>query len=235
VVIVTGSGSGIGRVMAGRFAAEGARVGVVDWHGDRAQEASSAIPGSVPIVADVSSEEDVESMAATVRSHLGPVDVLINNAAIADGDDVLKIDAQTWDHDVRVVLRSVFLCSKAVLPSMIERRGGVIVNITSVNGMSALGNEAYSAAKAGVINLTCALARALAPRITVNSISLGFVDTELLPPPDESLKQHWLSGMPIGRFIQPAEVATFVATLVEQRSVTGEDVVIDGGWTLADS
>src|SRR3989441_11448178 len=97
-------------------------------------------------------------MVGEVTSRLGPVDVLVNNAAIADGDDVLEIEEPTWDRDVSVVLKSVFLCSKAVLPSMIERRAGVIVNIASVNGLSALGNEAYSAAKAGMSNLTQGIA-----------------------------------------------------------------------------
>ena len=100
VVVVTGAGSGIGRVMARRFAAEGAKVAVVDWHEDRAREVSAVIPGSIPIVADVSSEHDVEALAATAGSRLGPVDVLVNNAAIADGDDVLRMDKKTWDRDV---------------------------------------------------------------------------------------------------------------------------------------
>src|SRR5919202_1947657 len=88
----------------------------------------------------------------------GPVDVLVNNAAIEGGDDVLQIDEATWDRDLRVVLKSVFLCSKAVLPSMIERGRGVIVNIASVNGLAYFANESYSAAKAGMINLTQAIA-----------------------------------------------------------------------------
>src|ERR1700704_1679114 len=126
VVIVTGGGSGIGRVIAMRFAAEGARVAVVDWIGERANsvtaEISAAGGKAESVVADVSSSADVTTMASAVASRLGPVDVLVNNAAIADGDDVLRIDEGTWDHDVAVVLKGVFLCSKAVLPSMIGRR-----------------------------------------------------------------------------------------------------------------
>src|SRR3989441_4209955 len=162
VVVITGAGSGIGKVMAKRFAAEGARVAVVDWHGDRAAECAGEIAQTaghaVAVRADVSVGADVATMVGEVTSRLGPVDVLVNNAAIADGDDVLEIEEPTWDRDVSVVLKSVFLCSKAVLPSMIERRAGVIVNIASVNGLSALGNEAYSAAKAGMINLTQGIA-----------------------------------------------------------------------------
>src|SRR3989442_6634270 len=161
-VVITGAGSGIGKVMAKRFAAEGARVAVVDWHGDRAAECAGEIAQTdghaVAVRADVSVGADVATMVGEVTSRLGPVDVLVNNAAIADGDDVLEIEEPTWDRDVSVVLKSVFLCSKAVLPSMIERHAGVIVNIASVNGLSALGNEAYSAAKAGMSNLTQGIA-----------------------------------------------------------------------------
>src|SRR5712664_4939568 len=133
VVIVTGGGSGIGRVIAQRFAAEGAKVAVVDWKGDRADavsaEISSAGGQATAIHADVSHSRDVDSMVAEVGARFGPADVLVNNAAIADGDDVLQIDDATWDRDVAVVLKGVFLCSKAVLPSMIQRRAGAIVNI----------------------------------------------------------------------------------------------------------
>src|SRR5438105_12496815 len=146
VVIVTGGGSGIGRVIARRLAVEGAKVAVVDWHADRAEavatEISEAGGRATAIHADVSLGREVDSMAAEVGSRFGPVDVLVNNAAIADGDDVLQIDEATWERDVAVVLKSVFLCSKAVLRPMIDRRRGVIVNIASVNGLSALGNEA---------------------------------------------------------------------------------------------
>ena len=144
------------------------------------REISQAGGTAVALRADVSAGVEVDKMVAEVVSQLGPVDVLVNNAAIADGDDVLEIDEPTWDRDVSVVLKSVFLCSKAVLPSMIERRTGVIVNITSVNGMSALGNEAYSAAKAGVINLTQGIAvRYGSYGIRCNAIAPGTIRTPI--------------------------------------------------------
>src|ERR1700730_3794350 len=112
VVIVTGGGSGIGRVMSQRFAAEGAKVAVVDWLGGRADAVAPEITypagggEAAAIHADVSVAKDVDSMVAAVGSRLGPVDVLVNNAAIADGDDLLQIDEATWDRDVAVVLKS---------------------------------------------------------------------------------------------------------------------------------
>jgi len=113
VAVITGAGSGIGRVMARRFAAEGASVAVIDWKGEKADEVAGEIHKdggrAHAIRADVSRGDDVKSMVSEVVSKLGPVDVLVNNAAIADGDDVLKIDEPTWERDVSVVLKSVFL------------------------------------------------------------------------------------------------------------------------------
>jgi len=235
VVVVTGAGSGIGRVMARRFAAEGAKVAVVDWHEDRAREVSAVIPGSIPIVADVSSERDVEALAATAGSRLGPVDVLVNNAAIADGDDVLRMDGETWDRDVKVVLKSVFLCSKAVLPSMIERGGGVIVNITSVNGLAALGNEAYSAAKAGVINLTQGIAvRYGGHGIRCNAIAPGTIRTPVWQERvgrDPVVFQRLVKWYPLGRVGEPEDIANAAMFLASDEAawITGTVLRVDGG------
>src|SRR5260370_8670809 len=180
VVVGSGAGSGIGRVIAQRFAGEGAKVAVVDWLPDRADavaaEISAAGGSACSVHADVSSRQQVDAMVASVASELGPVDVLVNNAAIAEGDDVLQMDEVTWDRDVAVVLKSVFLCCKAVLPSMIDRGSGAIVNISSVNAITALGNEAYSAAKAGMINLTQSIAvRYGAHWIRCNAIPPGTI------------------------------------------------------------
>lgn len=235
VVIVTGAGSGIGRVLAERFAAEGARVAVVDWHGDIAEEAAEQIPDSLAVTADVSSGTDVQSMTATVESHLGPVDVLVNNAAIADADDLLRTDEILWDRDVAVVLKSVFLCSKAVLPSMIDRGDGVIVNIASVNGLSALGNEAYSAAKAGVINLTQAIAVRYGPNgIRCNAIAPGTIRTPIWQERvdrDPAVFQRLVKWYPLGRVGEPEDVASAAMFLASDEAawITGTVLRVDGG------
>ena len=235
VVVVTGSGSGIGRVMAEQFAAEGARVAVVDWLGDRAEAVASEMPGAVAVSADVSSGAGVQSMMATVDSRLGPVDVLVNNAAIADGDDVLKMDETVWARDVDVVLKSVFLCSKAVLPSMIKRGGGVIVNITSVNGLSALGNEAYSAAKAGVINLTQGIAVRYGPQgVRCNAIAPGTVRTPVWQERvdhDPVVFERLAKWYPLGRVGEPEDVANAALFLASDQAawITGTVLRVDGG------
>lgn len=235
VVVVTGGGSGIGRVMAQRFAAEGGKVAVVDWVGPSAEAVSAEISGSMAVKADVSSPADVKSMVGRVASKLGPVDVLINNAAIADGDDVLAMDEETWERDVAVVLKSVFLCSKAVLPSMIERRTGVIVNIASVNGLSALGNEAYSAAKAGVINLTQGIAvRYGAQGIRCNAIAPGTIRTPVWTERvarDPKVFERLVKWYPLGRVGEPDDVANAAMFLASDEAswITGTVLCVDGG------
>jgi len=236
VVIVTGSGSGIGRVMAQKFASEGAKVAVVDWKGEKAEEVAAEIGGSAHAFrADVSRGADVKKMVKEVASKLGPVDVLVNNAAIADGDDVLKIDEPTWERDVAVVLKSVFLCSQAVLPSMIERHRGVIVNITSVNGLSALGNEAYSAAKAGVINLTQGIAVRYGHHgIRCNAIAPGTIRTPIWQERidrDPVVFQRLVKWYPLGRVGEPEDIANAAMFLASDDAawITGTVLTVDGG------
>ena len=239
VVIVTGAGSGIGRVIAQRFAEEGAKVAVVDWVPDRADavtaEIASAGGSALSVHADVSSRRDVEAMVQRVASELGPVDVLINNAAIAEGDDVLQMDEATWDRDVAVVLRSVFLCCKAVLPSMIDRRGGAIVNIASVNAITALGNEAYSAAKAGMLNLTQGIAvRYGAHGVRCNAIAPGTIRTPIWQARidrDPVVFQRLIKWYPLGRVGEPEDIANAAMFLASNDAswITGAVLPVDGG------
>ncbi len=236
VVVVTGSGSGIGRVMAQKFAAEGAKVAVIDWKGDKAEEVAAEIGGTAQAFrADVSKGAEVKAMVKEVASRLGPVDVLVNNAAIADGDDVLKIDEPTWERDVSVVLKSVFLCSQAVLPSMIDRAGGVIVNITSVNGLSALGNEAYSAAKAGVINLTQGIAVRYGHHgIRCNAIAPGTIRTPIWQERidrDPVVFERLVKWYPLGRVGEPEDIANAAMFLASDDAgwITGTVLTVDGG------
>jgi meso-butanediol dehydrogenase / (S,S)-butanediol dehydrogenase / diacetyl reductase len=239
VAIVTGGGSGIGRVMAIGFAAEGAKVAVVDSLAERAQSVAAEIQesGGIAIArpADVSSGSDVESMAAAVAGQLGPVDILINNAATAEGNDLVSIEEPVWERDIDVVLKSVFLCSKAVLPSMIERRRGVIVNIASVNGIAALGNEAYSAAKAGVINLTQGVAvRYGGHGVRCNAIAPGTIRTPAWQKRldrDPLVFQRLAKWYPLGRVGEPDDVANAVMFLASDEAswITGTVLCVDGG------
>jgi 3-oxoacyl-[acyl-carrier protein] reductase len=240
--VVTGSSRGIGRAIALEFAARGHAV-VINSRSDVG--GGARVVGEIElrggkaayVKGDVSTGVGVGAVFEFANSMFGPVTLLVNNAGGTTAAALGQWSEAHWSEMLNTNLVSVALMSQA-FAGQVGMEQGSIVNVGSIRGLprySRLVVAAYSAAKAGVINLTAALARELAPRVTVNSVSLGFVDTELLSPPDEGLKRQWLSAMPIGRFIEPAEVATFVALLAEQRSVTGEDVVMDGGWSLADS
>jgi len=241
VAVVTGSGSGVGRTTAELFVAEGAKVVVVDLIADRANESVDRIASkkgtALAVTADVSDAESVQSMVDKARDVYGAIDILINNAAIAVGDDILEIDESTWVMNFDVVLKSVFLCSKAVLPGMIERRGGSIVNIASVNGLTGLGQEAYSAAKAGVINLTQNMAVKYGQfGVRANCICPGTIKTPIWRSrleKDPQIFERLAKWYPLGRVGEPddpAKAALFLAS-DDASWITGSTLVVDGGLT----
>jgi meso-butanediol dehydrogenase / (S,S)-butanediol dehydrogenase / diacetyl reductase len=238
VVIVTGAGGGIGSVMASRFAAEGARVVVADRRGDAADTVARAIgSAAIATTTDVTVSGEVDTMVAQTEDAFGPVDVLVNNAAVCEGDDILRIDEATWDADVTGVLKSVFLCSKRVLPGMIERGGGVIVNIASVNGLGYFGNEAYSAAKAGMVNLTQSIAARYGPKgIRANVVAPASIRTPIWNERVEKEPQVFetlVKWYPLGRIGEPEDVAGAVLFLASDDAawISGAILRVDGGLT----
>jgi meso-butanediol dehydrogenase/(S,S)-butanediol dehydrogenase/diacetyl reductase len=238
VVIVTGAGSGIGRVMAKQFAAEGARLVIADRVPGSAESTAKEIGGddaAIPTTADVTVAADVDSMVAAGEQAFGRIDVLVNNAAVCDGDDILRIDEATWDSDVTGVLKSAFLCSKRVLPGMIERGRGAIVNIASVNGLGYFGNEAYSAAKAGMINLTQSIAARYGPRgIRANAIAPGSIRTPIWQDrvdKDPQVFETLVKWYPLGRIGEAEDVAAAALFLASDEAawVSGAIIRVDGG------
>jgi NAD(P)-dependent dehydrogenase (short-subunit alcohol dehydrogenase family) len=158
VSFVTGGGSGIGRAIAERFAREGSRVAVVGRRVEPVEETARRIGAAggsaIALACDVTDTAAVDAAVAEASAAFGPINILVNNAGGSFGDDILTFDEATWDRNFNLVLKSVYRCCRAALPAMIERRRGSIVNIASVNGMTGIGEEAYGAAKAGMINLT---------------------------------------------------------------------------------
>jgi meso-butanediol dehydrogenase/(S,S)-butanediol dehydrogenase/diacetyl reductase len=240
VVIVTGAGSGIGKVMARRFADEGARVVVADRVGEWAEAVAHEVGGDGAALAtttDVTVAADVDAMVSAAERAFGSVDVLVNNAAVCEGDDILRMDEATWDADVAGVLKSAFLCSKRVLPGMIERGRGAIVNIASVNGLGYFGNEAYSAAKAGMINLTQSIAARYGPHgIRASAIAPGSIRTPIWGEridKDPEVFDKLVKWYPLGRVGEPEDVAAAALFLASDAAswVSGAVLRVDGGLT----
>lgn len=241
VVIVTGAGSGIGQATAAAFAAEDATVIIAEIDAARGQAAVEQIRArggrAESVQTDVADSESVAAMAAHVAEAFGPAHVLVNNAAIAEGSDILQVDEQQWDRNLAVVLKSVYLCCRQVLPSMIEHGRGAIVNVASVNGLGAYAVMPYSAAKAGVINLTQNMAaRYGGSGIRVNAVCPGTVRTPIFDPllqRDPELLDRVARLYPLGRIGRPEDIAGPVLFLASDDAawITGHALVVDGGLT----
>lgn len=236
--VVTGGAAGIGQQIARRLASEGARVISVDWN-DAANEVSAAMIRSTggqceAVSGDVSNPDDVKRAFELA----GPVDILINNAATVEGDGLLhELPEKNWDHVLSVCLKSVFLCSKAALATMVERRTGAIVNISSVNGLVGIHFSAYTAAKGGIISLTRLLAAHYGGfGIRVNTICPGTILSEssrLHYEEHPELAADLLALYPGRKFGWPDDVASAVLFLASDQSsfINGAIIPIDGGLT----
>jgi NAD(P)-dependent dehydrogenase (short-subunit alcohol dehydrogenase family) len=241
VAIVTGAGSGIGRAIALRFAAEGARVVVADIQRARAEETVAQVEAAQgtawPFVADIADERAVPALVAVALEREGRLDILVNNAAIAKGTGLLGLEPSTWDENLALDLRAPYLCMRAAIPPMIAARRGAIVNIGSVNGLLGLGEYAYSAAKAGLISLTRNAAVEFGPAgIRVNAICPGTVRTPIWQErlaADPQILERLTPWYPLGRIGEPDEIAAAALFLASDDAsfVTGAVLVVDGGLT----
>lgn len=241
VAIITGSGSGLGRLLAHRFAAEGAAVTVADIMGERASAVAQEITASggtaLAQTTDVTSLADVGAMVEAAQEAFGPTNILINNAARATDADFSNTSEEDWDRDVSVSLKGPFLCSQAVLPYMVESGAGIILNISSVNALAYYGNEAYSAAKAGILSLTRSLAvRYGSSGVRVNAIAPGTLKTpawEERRQKDSDVFERVAKWYPLGRIGEPEDVvgATLFLASDEAAWITGAVLPVDGGLT----
>ena len=243
VGLVTGGGAGIGREIARRFAREGMAVAVLDRDGAAAEGIAAEI-GGLAVTADVTSEEEVSRAVETVLARFSRIDVLVNNAGIAWMGPALEMPLQALQSMLRVNVEGVFIVSRAVLPHMIARRSGSIVNLASWAGKT--GNAffaGYSASKFAVIGLTQSLAREMAPHgIRVNAICPGIVvDTAMRTAIEAQQRQYGLpetaereKSIPIGRVSVPEDVARVAAFLASDESsyMTGESINLSGGLLM---
>ncbi|HTS20435.1 MAG TPA: glucose 1-dehydrogenase [Casimicrobiaceae bacterium] len=238
IALVTGAGSGIGAAIASALA----REGCVTYFGDVDPQAATRAAAQGPrpgraLELDVGDAASLRASAQRIVDEHGRIDVLVNNAGILKSGSVVDATIEDWDQVCRVNLSGVYYCCKAVMPSMLRRRSGSIVNIASVSaarGGGVFGNVLYGTTKAGVVALTKGLARELGPSgIRVNCIAPAVTETGMtraLLTPERRLSA--LASIPLGRFATAEDIANMVLILASDVSsfVTGETIVVDGGY-----
>jgi NAD(P)-dependent dehydrogenase (short-subunit alcohol dehydrogenase family) len=243
VALVTGAGAGIGRAIAIRFAREGARLIVNDMDGGAAKRTVHEVEAlggqGYPLEANVSKREEVGEMVAKGVDRFGAIDILVNNAGTG-GSSILARDLppEAWENTVSVNLNGAFYCCQAVIPGMIEKRGGKIVNIASLaaSRMSKLGGADYTASKYGLLGLSHHLAFELAAyKVNVNTVCPGATLTPLVvSKTTEEFRSTIGKQIPLGRWISPEDIAEAVLFLASDRSamITGVVLGVDGGQLL---
>jgi NAD(P)-dependent dehydrogenase (short-subunit alcohol dehydrogenase family) len=246
VSIITGAGSGMGRVAALRFAEEGSRVVVADNQLEAAEETVRLVRAeggkATPVAVDVSVEADARAMVELALLEYGRLDVLYNNAGIMPEADHSVVDTpvETWDQVMAVNVRGVYLACKYAIPAMIEHRSGSIINVSSFVALlgCSIPQDAYTASKGAVLALTRSLAVQFAPQgIRTNAVLPGPVETPLLMDwlvKDEKAKQIRLARNPTGRFGKAEEVVALAVYLASDESAwtNGASLVIDGGISV---
>ena len=249
VVVITGAGAGIGRATALRFAEEGARIAAWDVSDKAAAQLESAIKwagGEAQFQAvDVTNASAVESAAEAVIEQWDRIDILINNAGIVRDAQLVKwngngpesiMSEDVWDSVIKVNLKGVFLCTRAVVPHMIKNGGGVILCAASVVGLLGnFGQTNYVASKAGVIGMTRTWARELGKyKIRVNAVAPGFIATDMVRAMPEKVLHAMIARTPLGRMGTPEDVAnTYVWLASDQASfIHGAVISVDGGMVV---
>jgi 3-oxoacyl-[acyl-carrier protein] reductase len=237
VAIVTGAGRGIGRAIALKLAGVGAVVVVSDILGKEAGEVAQEIKAnggqSLVCLADVSQAADVTRLVEETLAAFSRIDILVNNAGIARDQLLLRMSEEDWDKVIDVDLKSVFLCTKAVLRYMLKARWGRVVSLSSIAGLVGNPGQAnYSSAKAGIVGFTRTAAREVGSHgITVNAIAPGFIETDMTNCMKEELRQEIKKHIPLDRFGTPDDVAEAVAFLASEEAgyITGQVLSINGG------
>ena len=241
IALVTGAAKGIGRAIALALAADGATV-VVNYNGskERAEQVVEEIKAlgadGMAYQCNVADTAATADMVKEVIKTYGKLDILVNNAGITRDNLIMKMSEEDFDAVIDANLKGCFNTIKAVSRQMLKQRAGRIINITSVSGILGNAGQAnYAASKAGIIGLTKTMARELASRgITVNSVSPGFVDTDMTQVLPENVKEAATAQIPLGRFGKPEDIANMVAYLASEKAsyITGQIISVDGGMAI---
>ncbi len=246
VAIVTGGASGFGRATVEHFEREGARVVVVDLDEARGRDVVAALGDTARlVVGDVSAAATASDAVATAVDQFGRLDVLVNNAGIVQGDDrdTWNTTEDKWDQVLQVNLRSVFVCSKAAIPVMLESGGGSIVNVASIAASVCTGGAAYAASKGAILSYTRHTARELARRgVRMNAVSPGFMRTPMTTGEreglDEAAQEERIAGfashLPMKRMGAMDDIADAILFLASDEAsyITGQELIVDGGYVV---
>ena len=244
IAIITGASRGIGKSTALLFAKEGAKL-IIDYHisdiEPNAEENAFSVVDeinkigseAIPIKCDVSKENEVKEMTQRTIEKFGKVDILVNNAGIVFDVPFFERTAEQWKKTMDVNLFGTFLCSKYASEQMLKNDNGKIINVSSTNGINCFSPESvdYDASKAGIINLTRNLAKELAPKIQVNVIAPGWVDTEMNKDLPDDFVEEETEKIYLKRFAKPEEIAKTILFLASDDAsyITGSILKVDGG------
>jgi NAD(P)-dependent dehydrogenase (short-subunit alcohol dehydrogenase family) len=242
VAIVTGGNTGLGEAFAHALAGVGARVAIAARNAEHNEAVVRTIAASggtaLAVKVDVRERASVEHMLAEVTERLGPVDVLVNNAGVCYHRPALEVPDEEWHEVFDVNVHGLWYCAQTVGRQMVERRGGVIVNIGSLSAFIVNRPQfqpAYNASKAAVHQLTKSLAAEWAPfNVRVNALVPGYVKTGMAAVDRPEFRRHWIEDTPMQRYALPDEIAPSLIYLASDASrfMTGATLVIDGGYTL---
>ena len=241
IAVVTGAGRGIGKAIAERFTAEGAKVAIIsrtEANSKAVADALNAItPDSArPYAVDVADGAAVAEIGKQILADFGKVDILVNNAGVTRDNLLLRMSDEEWDIVLNTNLKGAFNTVKAFQRSILKQKGARIINVASVIGLIGNAGQAnYAASKAGLIGFTKSLAREFAGRgVTANVIAPGFVATDMTGVLDDKLKENVLTKIPLGAMGQAEDIASAAAFLAsdEARYITGQVLAVDGGMVM---
>ena len=241
VALVTGGSRGIGRAICLELAARGALVAVnykrsANAAEDLVAEITAAGGAAEAFQADVSSADQVQALFKSVLAQRARIDILVNNAGITEDNVIMRLKPKDFDDVIASNLRSAWLCCREAARSMMRKRSGTIINITSVVGIAGNGGQSnYAASKAGMVGITKSLAKELAVRgIRVNAVAPGFVETDMTADLSADLRERAIEAIPLGRMGNPQDIAKTVAFLASPDAsyITGQTIIVDGGMVM---